>query len=158
MNGKSILVFAASVAFAFFLVHFINRWQTKRIIKNILRDIKEGKPSKPRNYDFEIVFDSQKVSVCSLKNESANPCSISWNKTNRVTAFKRDLFSVDCICLLFETTDGMTFEVNEDMKGWLKLLEAMPTHLSGSKPFADWIFDVASPAFAPNPTEIFSRH
>jgi hypothetical protein len=161
MSGKSILLFAAFVVFLFLLLHIINRWLNpwlaKRSVEKILRGIKEGKSQKPRNYDYEILFDSNNISVRSLKNKPVELTPIAWTKILKATAFKRDLFTVDCICLLLETSDKKHLELNEDMKGWLEFTDTMPKHLQGCKPLQDWIFEVAHPAFAPNPTEIFCK-
>ena len=161
MNGKALFISALGVGVLFLVFQIIDRWVTpwvaKRSVKKMLRDIKDGKPQKPRDYDFEITFDPTNISVQSLKGKTQESISVAWAKINRATAFKRDLFSVDCICLLFETADGVTLEINEDMKGWPELTDVISNHLPGCKPLSDWIFEVATPAFATNPTEIFAR-
>jgi hypothetical protein len=161
MNGKSILIFAIVALVVFLLGYVIDRWLNpwlvKRLAEKVVRDIKEGKHQKPRNYDFEITFDLNGISVLPLKDKSFKAASISWMKIKRVTAFKRDLFTVDCICLLFETADEMTLEINEDMKGWPEFSGALDKYLPGCKPLAGWLFQVATPAFATNPTEIFLK-
>jgi len=161
MNSRLVFIFFVTAVILFSLGYifdrWLNPWLANRTVKKLLCDIKKGKPQKPRNYDFEITFDSNNISVRPLKYKSTEQVSVTWMKIKRATAFKRDLFTVDCICLLFETVDQMTLELNEDMKGWNALTESMPNHLPGCKPLSDWIFQVATPAFETNPTEIFSR-
>jgi len=48
-------------------------------------------------------------------------------------------------------------EVNEEMEGWTEFTAALPARLPGCKAWEDWFFKVMSPAFATNPTEIYSR-
>jgi hypothetical protein len=92
-----------------------------------------------------------------LRSQQREAVAKSWASIRLVTAFKRDLFAVDCICLHFEGTDGIGVELNEEMAGWNRLIDALPLKLPGCKPFAEWFLVVAFPAFAPNPTEIYSR-
>jgi hypothetical protein len=76
-----------------------------------------------------------------------------WAEVHRATAFKRDLFTVDCICLLFARLDDTGLELGEEMAGWRSFVAALPLHLPGCHD--DWFSTVAFPAFAPNPTEIY---
>jgi hypothetical protein len=92
-----------------------------------------------------------------LKNSSNKVHAIVSSRIQCLTAFKRDLFTVDCICLLFALNDETGIDWDEDRKGWPDLLEVFPNYLPGCKPLSVWIFDVASPGFATNPTEIYGR-
>lgn len=60
-------------------------------------------------------------------------------------------------CLYLDGTDGIGVELDEEMAGWNRLLDALPVLLPGCKPLSEWLFAVAFPAFAPNPTEIYAR-
>lgn len=73
-----------------------------------------------------------------------------------VRAFNRDQFSVDCICLAFETVDGWT-EVNEDMKGFGGCLDAVEAALPGFPAKKDWWWEVMLPPFAPNERDLWKR-
>jgi len=88
---------------------------------------------------------------------SANTLQMAWNDIARVTAFKRDLMTVDCVCMLLADADGHILEVDEEMAGWQELCEALPQRLPGAKPFHEWFMQVAFPAFATNGTDIFRR-
>ena len=72
-------------------------------------------------------------------------------------AFKRDFFTVDCICLFLARADGTGIELDEGMARWNSFVEALPQHLPGCKPWSEWFSVVAFPAFVPNETEIYAR-
>ncbi len=55
--------------------------------------------------------------------------AIVWEQIVSVSAFKRDLWTNDQICLEFESADGGTTELNEDMSGWNELLSTLPSLL-----------------------------
>jgi hypothetical protein len=62
---------------------------------------------------------------------------VAWDKVNTLLAYKRDFYAVDLICLGFVTKEGTT-EVREDMKGWSRLVEQLPSLLPGAPAFSDW--------------------
>jgi hypothetical protein len=161
MNWTAISIFVVVPALLFSLFYINDRWlipwYAQRTVNKLLKDIKDGKPQKSREYHLEISFDSTGFSLKSPKDPGKKLDAISWSKIERVTAFKRDLITTDCICLLFALADGRCVELNEEMKGWPELVESMTNCLPGCKPLSDWIFDVASPAFATNLTEVYSR-
>lgn len=77
----------------------------------------------------------------------------SWEAISGVTAYKRDLLTVDMLCLLLDTSAGVV-EVNEQMDGY----PAFETDLQralGIDPM--WKLGVLFPAFATNATPIFAR-
>jgi len=152
------LIIAAIVfGFGYILDRWITPWRISRMTDRILRDIQEGKPSPPRDYHFEIIFDALGFEVHSLKKAKPESIRISWNTVNRIVAFKRDLLTVDRICLLITTDDGRGVELDEELKGWDTFIQDLPQHLPGCKALADWLMPVATPAFATNETELFSR-
>jgi hypothetical protein len=82
---------------------------------------------------------------------------LNWSDVTRVTAFKRDWGTVDCICLAIGAKDQPALEVDEEMEGWEAFVNALPKHLPGCKPYDEWFTRVAFPAFATNPTVIYVR-
>jgi hypothetical protein len=82
---------------------------------------------------------------------------VPWDSIQRIVAFKRDLWSVDRICLAIVLQTGEAVEVDEDMEGWVAFVDALPEHLPGCRIFGEWFEPVASPAFGPNPTTLFER-
>ena len=74
---------------------------------------------------------------------------VRWSDVKEIFAFKRDLFSVDLICIGFRVQDDGTFcEIDEMMPGYGGLLAVLPDVFPGFK--TDWSHDVAIPAFATN--------
>ncbi|MCE9609266.1 MAG: hypothetical protein K8R23_03465 [Chthoniobacter sp.] len=106
---------------------------------------------------YSIRFDADAITVVDLRDTNSNPLNIGWKAIDRLTMFKRDIFSVDLICLFIEFSGDCVIEFDEDMEGWKAFIDALPHHLSGCKPSEEWFFDVAFPAFAANPNEIYRR-
>jgi hypothetical protein len=80
-----------------------------------------------------------------------------WDDVAVATAYKRDLWTVDQICLCFDLRDGGCLVVSEDARGWVALVEALPELLVGFPPSRQWLPEVALPAFAANETELLRR-
>ena len=82
---------------------------------------------------------------------------VAWGDVTRVTAFKRDLFSVDLVCLAFDAADGRRVEVDEELPGWVELLDALPRALPGALGREQVLGAVVQPPFATNETVVYSR-
>ena len=82
--------------------------------------------------------------------------SVVWSEVLCVTAFKRDLFAVDQICLEFESKKGF-FLIHEEMKGWDSLIKRLPDYLPGCKNEKEWFEVVMLPPFELNLTTIFDK-
>ena len=107
-------------------------------------------------YNISYIWDSDAFSIQDTSTgEKSAPCY--WTTVTKVTVFKRDLFTTDCICMAFEMTDGKKLETHEDTNNWREFIEELPKHLPGCKSPADWLWNVTTPAYAPNITEIFLR-
>ncbi|WP_426164246.1 hypothetical protein [Sandarakinorhabdus sp. DWP1-3-1] len=77
--------------------------------------------------------------------------SVRWDAVQHVVAYKRDLLTVDLLCLAIATSDGIV-EIDEDMAGYA----AVEAHLCERLPIvSDWRLDVLFPAFATNPTTLY---
>lgn len=100
--------------------------------------------------------DALKIESLSVENEKEN-IQIHWNEVLSSSAFKIDLMTVDCICMALELTEERTFELNEEMKGWDSLVEALPTYLLGFKKSEEWFSEVAFPAFETNLTPLYTK-
>jgi hypothetical protein len=98
---------------------------------------------------------AMKLSWSSIKNDRYE-LVVAWQDTVGVKAFKRDLYTVDLICLSILLKDNKAVELNEEMAGWESLVEKLPTYLPGCQQFAEWFSAVAYPAFKPNVTGIYS--
>ncbi|RLB51688.1 MAG: hypothetical protein DRI90_22750 [Deltaproteobacteria bacterium] len=54
-----------------------------------------------------------------------------WSQVAEVTAFKRDLWTIDLICIAFTWVDGRAHEIHEEIPGFHHLLASLPEHLKG---------------------------
>lgn len=86
--------------------------------------------------------------------ESALVWEIPWRDVRRIRAYKRDLFSVDQICIAFELHDK-TIQIDEGMEGYNSVVEAIAVYFPEMK--ADWLQTVAFPAFETNLTTIWEK-
>jgi hypothetical protein len=77
--------------------------------------------------------------------------SVRWDDIRHVGAFKRDLYTVDLLCLVVATPAGIV-EIDEDMQGYPEVEAALCARL-GIGP--DWRGMVLFPPFAANPTSLF---
>lgn len=80
-------------------------------------------------------------------------CGTAWRDVSRVTALKRDLITIDLLCLFIESRDGM-IEINEEMDGYAgfeaHLIDALALTI-------DWKLAVLFPPFETNAATIFER-
>ena len=107
---------------------------------------------------YEIAHDGSRMRVMwlTMENERGER-SVMWEQVLSITAYKRDLFVVDRICLVLELADGGGIEVDEEMKGWDSLVQKLPEYLPGCKTLGEWFQTVAFPAFQLNETSIFEK-
>ncbi|MGJ8637857.1 MAG: hypothetical protein ACSHYA_00565 [Opitutaceae bacterium] len=116
--------------------------------------MKEGK----RLTTFTLIHNSESLEIESLSVESGKGnFQIYWNEVISASAFKLDLMAVDCICMALELTKKRKFELNEEMKGWDSLVEALPTYLPGFKKSEEWFSGVAFSAFETNLTPLYIK-
>jgi hypothetical protein len=81
---------------------------------------------------------------------------VHFSDVKEIFAFKRDMFSVDLICLGFRTSeDGSYCEVSEEMSGYEELLGLLNERF-GIK-LEDWFSKVAFPAFETKLTTIWGQ-
>ena len=126
-------------------------------VERLRREEAAGVPPSPSDYHYAITFDAEGFTVTNLRGEKHERVTKRWVDVCRGTAFKRDLFAVDCICLHLGLADDSGVELDEEMAGWNRVMEVLPLHLPGCKPYSDWYSSVAFPAFATNMTEIYLR-
>jgi hypothetical protein len=143
------------------LFFWYDRWflprRARLKVERLRREEAAGIPPHPRDYHFAISFNAAGFTVADLRGRDHHNVAMTWLEVFRATAFKRDFFTVDCICMFLGRSDGSGVELNEEMARWNSFVEALPQHLPGCTPFEDWFSVVAFPAFAPNATEIFAR-
>lgn len=108
-----------------------------KTIKNLLIDNRK---------EIIITFDEQRMYY--KRNEKVIE-KLSWESVLEIFAFKRDLFSVDLICIGFRIDDeGVYFEIDEEMQGFKELEIFLPTRFKGID--KNWFTGVAFPAFETN--------
>ena len=78
---------------------------------------------------------------------------ISWGSIQKITAFKRDLLTIDQICFYIEHANGDAIELDEEMIGWPQFVEEVSSRLPGF--MKNWWNKVVQPAFAENATVIY---
>jgi len=161
MNPLMVMIFVAvalaALSASVLLDRLLNPWLDKRRVAKLLVDVKAGRVPKQTNFDHEILCGEKGFSVVNLKKTDATPLSMYWSEVSKATAFKRDLFSVDLVCLLPSRHDGSGLEIDEDMTGWKEFIAALPSFLPTCRASEQWFMEVALPAFTTNATEIFSR-
>jgi hypothetical protein len=124
-------------------------------LERLKREEEAGVPPSPTDYQFALAFDSNGFTITDIRSRRCEAVVTRWADICRATAFKRDLFAIDCICVRFGLLDGTEIEVDEDMAGWKRFLEVLPHQLSGCKPQSEWFSTVALPPFAANPIQIY---
>lgn len=82
---------------------------------------------------------------------------IDWNRITKIAVFKRDLYGVDQISMIVETTDQGVVEFDESMRGWSRVVEALPLHLQGALSVEQWFANTAFPAFQTLPKLIYEK-
>lgn len=78
---------------------------------------------------------------------------LALSEIDRVEFYKRDLVTTDLICCDVEA-NGQIWTFNEEMEDWSALLERL-SELPGFR--ADWLSNVAKPAFATSEFIAFQR-
>jgi hypothetical protein len=81
---------------------------------------------------------------------------VRWEEVESVIAFKRDRWTVDLICAVFDTSQG-AFELNEECDGWPELMAATSSNLPGARPYDEAFHDIAFPPFKTNRTVLFTK-
>src|SRR5437764_786947 len=154
---ESVAIVAGCIAGALILLCAYDRWvypvllrrRSKHLLNHILKDIASGQYQLPPKLSpFRISTDAAGITVRQVKPTSAPPTTIAWSDVMRLVAFKRDLGTVDCICVAIIGKDGPALEINEEMAGWEEFTEALPTRLPRSLDWVDCCSRVAFPAFA----------
>jgi hypothetical protein len=102
-----------------------------------------------------IQFDSAGLSL-TISGSARATSKLAWGDVTKATAYRRSLLTIDLICIVFTTPDGI-LDVHEEMTGWSDLVEALPKLLPGTPPFPVWSSKVAQGPSSTNATVIFAR-
>lgn len=80
-----------------------------------------------------------------------------WDEVVRIETYKRDIFSVDLVCLdFFIESREVPCRTHEDMQGFPDLRERMQCRFSSIS--EGWTQQVAFPPFATNQTVLYDRN
>jgi len=109
----------------------------------------------PTRHEISWDQDNIRVERPAAKGER-DSVSFSWDSILAVEAFKRDTFTVDCICLALETPTGW-IEINEEMNGCGGFLGALESSIPGFPRRDKWWHEVAFPAFEENHMRLWTR-
>jgi len=81
---------------------------------------------------------------------------IEWSQIQKLTGFKRDYFTTDCICLLVEYESDLHFEITEEHAGWHQFLKRLHEAIPPIK--KNWDIEITTPAFETNWTVLYERN
>jgi hypothetical protein len=125
-----------------------------RFLHNVFQRIKSRGATRT---EYRITWDHKVVRVewLPLENETGS-LPFEWDGVMEVESYKRDLFTIDCICLAFRTQEGWV-EVNEDMPGWRGFLGALQDRLPGFPALEEWYGKAMLPAFRTNRATLWTR-
>jgi hypothetical protein len=129
----------------------------RRRVRRLLRRVACGERANTAQSKYAISFDAEGFAIRATGQAPTPGSKMYWSEVQRVTAFKRDCFVVDCIFLVISARDDTVIEINEEMAGWREFVETLPDYLLGCKPWYLWFSNVAFPAFATNPTAVYER-
>jgi hypothetical protein len=121
------------------LCAILDRW--RRNTPSMRRSPERGRIVRPKGGFDVINFREEKASIL-------------WPEVVRIYAFKRDLLTVDLVCLAFQRANASCFEIDENMEGYEALLAQLPVVFKGFD--EDWWRKVVKPAFATKLTEVWS--
>jgi len=150
------LMFAVVLFIGVLADKFVAPWRARRLMERIRRDIREGRYVGPV-HPITIFWTADGFTLKGMNADRPDEALL-WEEVTSVTAYKRDFFSYDQICLFFDRSGNMGIEVTEETNRWHPFIESLHTHLPGCKPSENWYTSVMQPAFAENLTEVFVRN
>ena len=67
---------------------------------------------------------------------------LAWKEVRRLDVYKRDIYTGDLLCLAILVAENGVVEINEEMRGWNGVGDAIERYLPGSLPYAEWAFQI----------------
>jgi hypothetical protein len=110
--------------------------------------------SRLRREPVTVTIGADDAGVVGALSNHEHPISFSWRDVEEIQTFKRDLFSIDQICLSF-CVSGLWYEFWESDAGFERLAELMQTKFPSIP--EGWFGEVAQPPFATNQRTLWKR-
>jgi hypothetical protein len=79
-----------------------------------------------------------------------------WTDISVLFGYKKDLYTIDNICLDVFTIDGKGFTINEDTAGWYQFIRHSKENLTAIP--ENWEMKIASPAFETKLTLLYDKN
>ena len=152
--GQIAIALVIAIAIVFGIVKGMER-SAKRRLEAFLKKAKNS-PVSLENAKYGTVEMSERC--VRVKGKKPGIIEVPWNAILRLVAYKRDLWSVDLICLgiVFDNAGKeMVLEINEEMVGFKCFIDALPERFPLRE--KDWWSKVASSAFVTNMTPLWER-
>ena len=90
-----------------------------------------------------------------IKGRNKEVVTFEWADVEEIHAFKRDLFTIDLICIAFLLGKKRVVEIHEEMVGYHDLQPGLQKKFPEIE--ANWFIEVAFPAFATNDRVIWRK-
>lgn len=100
------------------------------------------------NDEGDFLYDEEGFSLMLNKKR----VSLKWKNLHTAIGFKRDLITVDSICLQLFFLHHNTIELYEELRGWFQFLNRMAEEFPQTK---GWEDEIVLPAFATNLTVVY---
>ncbi len=127
-------------------------WWKRQWLK--LREQWSSKPQESWNVAFD---DCELIASRLTMRPEVGTSTVRWDEVTQVSVFKRDLTTIDQICVRFRRADGSAFEFTEDVPRFLEVIAALPQYLPGCPALGTWYLDVMQPPFEANYRVLWDR-
>lgn len=92
-----------------------------------------------------------------VEESSRDGVLIFWESIKEIIAYKRDLFTIDLVCLRVYHSNDQYFEINEELIDFDALLDQLPERLRGFPERKMYWGKLIQPAFAENEMQLWHR-
>jgi hypothetical protein len=159
MNWPWIITFAVSVLVAtlavWFLLEMLQKWGSRRSLEGILKKVRDANYKAPPS---ETAIAQSPDGFEIRKKLSSERCGVRWAEVEKIIAYKRDLFSYDCICVMFDLIGGASIEIDETMDGFVDVMKRAGETCAGCIKLDKWYFEIMTPAFKTKLTELYRKN
>jgi len=154
MTVHQILAIILVLTLAILLRKRLKKWFIKRRANMLLQKMQEGDFKKEPSQ----VYVAASTKGFSIRNRYSDDCiDVEWKEIDRITAFKKDFFVYNCVCVAFELIGGRSVEINESMDGFVDAMEHVAENCDGCIEFYNWYMKITVPAFEAKVTELYCK-